>query len=156
MAAASVGIIRDGDNAILDINGDFKAFVTVSSKGCAGLPCSLHFLTPADRLPCPGNIGRIGLNRHSMTQYCVLQRHQGAFVLERRKVKVGKTFCSLAPLIGHSYGVQFEIPADGEAIEVTTKKARHSHDLPPPWCTLVRRLHACVKSSHPGTYAPLP
>jgi hypothetical protein len=48
MAAAQVGIIRDGDNAILDINGDFKAFVTVSSKGCAWTGVLLALLTPTD------------------------------------------------------------------------------------------------------------
>lgn len=41
----------------------------------------------------------------------------------RRKVKVGKAVCSLAPLIGQSYGVQFDISADGETVEVH-KKAR--------------------------------
>ena len=32
-STSGVGTIRDGDNAILDINGDYKAFVTVSRKG---------------------------------------------------------------------------------------------------------------------------
>lgn len=38
-----------------------------------------------------------------------------------RKVKVGKSLCSLAPLIGQYYGIQFEVPADGDAIQPMKK-----------------------------------
>ena len=53
-----------------------------------------------------------------------------------RKVKLGKALCNLAPLIGQSYGIQFEVPADGEDIEF--KKPRRA-SLPQP----MQPLKAC-------------
>jgi hypothetical protein len=79
-------------------------------------------------------------------------------VLVRRKVKVGKTLCSLAPLIGHSYGVQFEVPADGEAVEITTKKARQGpkntscrciHPAPGARMPAACRKHCCTRHACP-------
>lgn len=32
-STSGIWTIRDGDNAILDINGDYKAFIIVTSKG---------------------------------------------------------------------------------------------------------------------------
>jgi hypothetical protein len=38
------------------------------------------------------------------------------------KVKIGKALCSLEPLIGQYYGIQFALAADGQTLEFKRPK----------------------------------
>jgi hypothetical protein len=124
-APAYSPLVRAGDTVIFDINGDRQAILTLdgrrwahrAQRGATLKWAALLGALPALHSTARGSASLSGPVAAACSAHRCLTPPSAC---RCSKVKLGKTSCSAAPLIGCPYGSMFALAADGKSLERTT------------------------------------